>query len=30
MAPAAWAKYENIVKGAELASKQLWRYRAAG
>jgi 5-methyltetrahydropteroyltriglutamate--homocysteine methyltransferase len=24
-AQAAWAKYENIVKGAELASKRLWR-----
>jgi 5-methyltetrahydropteroyltriglutamate--homocysteine methyltransferase len=24
-AQAAWAKYENIVQGAELASKQLWK-----
>jgi 5-methyltetrahydropteroyltriglutamate--homocysteine methyltransferase len=24
-AQAAWAKYENIVRGAELASKRLWR-----
>ena len=24
-AQAAWAKYQNIVKGAELASKQLWK-----
>jgi 5-methyltetrahydropteroyltriglutamate--homocysteine methyltransferase len=24
-AQAAWAKYENIVKGAELASQQLWK-----
>jgi 5-methyltetrahydropteroyltriglutamate--homocysteine methyltransferase len=24
-AQAAWAKYENIVKGAELASRQLWK-----
>jgi 5-methyltetrahydropteroyltriglutamate--homocysteine methyltransferase len=24
-AQAAWAKYENIVKGAELATRQLWK-----
>jgi methionine synthase II (cobalamin-independent) len=24
-AQAAWTKYQNIVKGAELASQQLWK-----